>query len=328
MRIFCLVLFCAFTHLVVAQDLLLTPMLDGPCMPGVLGKSPGKGILLEYQLNPNTNLEAKDDPIQRSQVNVNRRFKAKLKIPLINRSHLKMMLGWNYYHEEYQFDPINSSILSNVDGKSLKSSRLSLYLIHSLDSKHYLAFKGVTSFNGDYRGVFNFDNRYLRYDAAFIYGIKPSNMEEWGLGILFRKSFNSTFPVLPFASYNRNFNRKWGVEMVLPVNIKVRHNINPKSLLLFGPEFESRTYSIDVDGINKDASTEYHLRRSEVKFTVAYQYNFAPWFWVEAAGGYTRNFTTRFETTDGSNVIEDQLDLSATNGGFARVGIFISPPRR
>ncbi len=330
-----LVLLLLFAFTVQAQDLVLTPIgADVPCMPGVINKSPGKGLMVSFgQAAPSTNWNNNALPDQDARLNVNRRFKSKIKIPLINKPNLKFMIGWNYYRERFDFshlDPMSQVILSSIDDQSLKSSRLSAYMIYSIDSRHYLGIKAVASYNGDYQGAFNFDKRYTQYNLAILYGTKRDAYNEWGAGLLIRRSFVNNFPVLPFVTYNKTFNRHWGFEGTLPVNARLRYNINEKQLFMFGPQFESRTYSIDVMAADGKSGTEFHMRRAELQLTLSYQHNVAPWVWIEAAGGYSHNFTTRFELPEnaGSSADFQALMLQPSNGVFFRLGLFVTPPRK
>ena len=51
---------------------------------------------------------------------------------------------------------VDTTLLNNIHDRSLKSSRLSLYMIKPINDKYYVAFKGDASFNGDYNGTDQF----------------------------------------------------------------------------------------------------------------------------------------------------------------------------
>ena len=329
--VFSLCLFCSFLSTGIAQDLILTPIGELLCSPGVINKSPGKGLLMEYELNPDIrrrsdNTASLSNP---TKVGVSKRFKLKLKAPLVIKDKFKMLIGWNYYSEQYNFTyngQDNTSIFNNIDDEHLKSSRISLYAIRPINHKYYVAVKAVASYNGDYDGVFEFDKRYTRYDVAGIFGIKKRTNLEWGVGLLVRKSLTKGFPVLPFAVYNHTFNSKWGLETTIPTKVLVRYNINEKSLLLFGPRYESRSYSIDVVNKATNDAAPYTLRRSELRVSLAYDYNIKSWLWLEATTGYVRNFSTRFDI-ERDNIDVGLTKVTPTNGPFFKFGLFLSPPR-
>jgi Domain of unknown function (DUF6268) len=204
-------------------------------------------------------------------------------------------------------------------------------MIKPLNEKFYLAFKGDVSFNGGYDGLIKFDERYLKYNIGLMLGVKPRPDLEWGIGVLFRSSFvRSSVPVLPFGIYNRTFNDKWGIETILPVSIKARYNINAKNLILFGPEYESRSYSLDR--INRGNSntgdfSEFFMKRSELKFAVSYQHQVSDWVWFNAQAGYSHNFNTSFTEIDLKGIELPAVIVAPADGVFFKVGVFVSPPK-
>ncbi len=317
------IIFLSFT---LAQDLVLSPMPSVNCQPGVINKSPSKGISFEYGLIPNLQLRNQNtfDISNPTKIGVSKQFKFKLKAPILLKDNLKLLAGWNYAGEEYSFDYLgteNGGLFNSVDDIHLKSSSLSLYLIKSINHKYYFAAKAQASFNGDYDGMFNFDQRYASYNLATIFGVKKRANVEWGVGLLFRHGPNTNLPVLPFGIYNHTFNDKWGIEATIPSSIKGRYNINKKNILLFGPEFESRSYA--VDNLGKE-SEPYFLRRSELRFAVNYQRHLGSWFWLELSTGYTHNFTTSLEI-DNMSGLNAPANFNTSSSPFFKVGVFISP---
>ncbi len=314
-----------------AQDLILTPLGETLCLPGVINKSPSKGLNLEYGLNPNVSLRSENSTSnsEPTKIDVNHRYTIKLKAPILNKEKFKMLIGWNYYGELYNFDEIgidNAQIFNTINGKHLKSSRISLYLVKPINHKYYFALKAVASYNGDYKGMFNFDKRYARYDVATIFGIKKRSNLEWGVGLLFRKNFNNSFPVIPFAIYNHTFNSKWGIETTIPTSFMLRHNISDKHNFLIGPQFESRIYSINVEDEVSNELDPFHMRRSEWRLALRYQRNIKSWLWTEAATGYVQNFNTRFEEIE-NGTDPDPIRVKPSNGVFFKLGLFLSPPK-
>ncbi len=325
----CLFLSC-LVKLVSAQDLVLSPLGGSFCKPGVVGKSPSKGIVLDYTLLPNIKVSPnKNEVTQRIS---SHRFKFKLKVPIIHKPKFTLLVGFAHYREKYDVSNLSNgelSVLNTINDRTLKSSRLSLYMIKPINNKIYLALKADASFNGDYNGIINFDKRYLKYNIGLLVGIKSRPDVEWGMGLLFRSSFiRSSVPVLPFGIYNRTFNEKWGIEAILPVSLKVRYNINPKSLILFGPEYESRSYSLDnINNGGNNAYSESFMKRSEMKFSVTFERQISNWIWLNAQTGYSHNFNTSFTEIDIEGTTLPVAVVSPADGVFFKVGIFISPPK-
>ena len=324
-----------FVNLAFAQDLVLSPIGETFCKPGVVGKSPSKGLVFDYTVLPNIKVYPFKNGIQdlNPQNLSSNRLSFKLKAPIIYKKSFTMLVGFAHYRESYEVSRLangDETILNSINERSLKSSRLSLYMIKPVNNKIYMAFKADASFNGDYKGLISFNSRYVKYNVALILGVKPRPDIEWGAGLLFRSSFvRSSVPVLPFGIYNRTFNEKWGIETVLPVSIKGRYRINTKSLLLFGPEYESRTYSLDNinSGTPHSNFSEFFMKRSELKFAVSYQRQLTNWIWLNAQTGYSHNFNTRFTEIDFKGTILPEVMVAPADGVFFKVGIFVSPPK-
>ena len=325
-------------NFVSAQDLVISPISGSFCKPGVVGKSPSKGILFDYTMLPNIKVNPYNKGIKdlNTQNTSSNRFRFKMKVPIIHKPNFTLLLGFAHYREEYHVSDLSNgelSILNAIHDQSLKSSRLSINILKPLNEKVYLAFKGDASFNGDYNGIISFDNRYLKYNIGLLVGVKPRPDIEWGAGLLFRSSFvKSSIPVLPFAIYNRTFNEKWGIETILPVSIKARYNFNPKNLILFGPEYESRSYSLgninSATSNNTGNISEFFMKRSELKFSVTYEHQISDWVWFNVQTGYSHNFNTSFTEIDFKGQTLPVSVVSPADGVFFKVGVFISPPRK
>ena len=325
---------CFFIKFISAQDLVLSPIGETFCKPGVVGKSPSKGILLDYTYLPSINVYPYNDGITKSnpQKIASNRLSFKLKVPVIHKPSFTLLVGFAHYREEYKVSNFNNgeiSILNSVHDQSLKSSRFSLNMLKPINEKYYLAFKGDVSFNGDYNGLISFDDQYMKFNIGLLFGVKPSLNVEWGAGLLFRTSFiQSSIPVLPFGIYNHTFNDKWGIEAIVPVSIKARYNINSRNLILFGPEYESRSYSLNDINYNGSGSSQYFMKRSELKFSVAFERQVSDWVWLTAQTGYSHNFNTSFSEVDFKGKVLPVETVSPADGMFFKVGIFVSPPRR
>lgn len=334
MRFAIFLYFSFFVTLVSAQDLVLSPIGEAICKPGVIGKGPGKGVVLNYGFRPDINMYSSKSGAndKLSQKHSSSQLHFKLKIPVLYKGNVKLLLGLSHYREAYDVSRLNNgdiSILNNIHGKTLKNTDLSVYLIKPINHKVYVAFKGQASFNGDYDGLIQFNERYLKYNVGLIVGVKPRPEVEWGGGLLFRTSFTGTsYPVLPFGIYNRTFNEKWGIETVLPISIKARYTVNPKSYIFFGPEYQSRSYSLDrIKNANQNSLDELIMKGSEVRFYVEYQRQVTRWVWFNAQAGYSYNLNTKFTEFDAFGNKQPTVIMSPNDGVIFKFGLFLSPPK-
>lgn len=295
------------------------------CSPGVINKSRGKGLLIQYGVTSGGRYtpDQVDAGIAPSNVNRVGLLKVRLKIPLLVKPKTKFLVGVDHFREKYHFDFVQPKFeeeLRLINGTTLKASRITGYLIQSLGETNYIGVQARLGFNGNYQPLVDTDDFYSQYRISALWGIKKRDDLEWGLGIFYSNNFNRQ-RILPFLLYNRTFNERWGIEAAFPVSILMRYNFNPRDLILFGPEFVSYRYAIKNDGPGRD----FYFRHSEIQLAAKYEREITPWVWASVHGGFQINFDSEFENAaDPSEVFEPDL----RTGVFLKFGIFLSPPDR
>lgn len=315
-------LFC--TKLSIKAQEILTPIKDF-CHPGVLDKSPGKGVAIEYGYFPGYRQTSSDT--DDSRVNVNHHFLAKFKIPIINKEKLKFLVGARYFEESYHFDNPEKEddwLFYNMDGKKLKSHRFSAYLSRSFGYQTYVGLKAELSLNGDYDSFLSMDKRYRESVLVGILGRKKNAYKEWGLGLVTRMGYRGVV-TFPFLIYNQTFNDRWGIEATLPVKCMIRYRFNSSALILFGGEMASRNYSVDFEkGNTHDPIGQYTIVNPEGQLNIAFQRKLSDWIWMEAKTGYVQYLKSPI---DGKEQVSDiDFQVNKRSSGFLKVGLFLSPP--
>ncbi len=298
------------------------------CTPGIINKSRSRGLEISYNLLQGGELDNAEGVFQEpyNRLKSLEALNIKVKIPLILKDGLKVLAGYSYQPEMYRFSRVGASyneVFTHINNTRLKSNSFALYATKPIDEKYYAGLRIKASFNGDYEGWVDSDAQYMSYNATGIFGVKESNDLEWGLGVYYSKSFRST-RLLPILMYNRNFNSRWGLETVFPVVIMGRYNINPRSILLFGSEYNSRSYAIDVEQ-GYPQPTHYHLNHSELRLLFSLERRLVPWVWFNLEGGYQFNFNTGLAD---KTFEQNSFKIDPANNLFFKVGIFLSPPDR
>lgn len=301
------------------------------CRPGVINKSAGRGILLQRRLTGGQYLApdmGKVDGVNASDVARVDRIKGKIKIPLVNAVDLKVLLGYEYARETFHFNRIGyyqQDVFLSLHDNPLHTNKYSLYITKSFDDKYYAGLRLRTSYRGDHEKMINFDGRYATYSALAAFGIKPRDDLEYGFGLTYSRGFFNT-TLLPFGIYNQTFNDKWGIETVLPVSIMMRYNFAPKSLLLFGVEYQSKSYSVDIyqQAKRDEAPVPYHFRHAEIAWKATYDEHLFSWVWFTAEAGYQIPLNSRFDNTQDAT---SNFRTRTTPQPFFNVGFFVSPSR-
>ncbi len=305
---------------------------SGPtlCDPGIDNKSRGRGFEVSYNYFAGGPINGSSElgGVLPQELDYFQRLNVKLKIPLLNKPGFKLLLGYDYQPEIYAFGNSQllskeSSYFSTIDTRKLNSNGFGVYFLKPIDDRTYVGGRLKMRLNGDYTNWVDFDQRYAAYNATFLYGVKKSDDFEWGVGAAFSHNFRRTL-ALPFIMYNRNFSDKWGIEAVFPAQIKGRYNVDKSTILLFGYEFNSNSYSVDMPGRTLEEGTSiYHFNHSEIQTGISLERRVVPWVWLNAKVGYQWNFNTRLEATQSG---QTSYELRPGNAPYLKLGFFLSPP--
>lgn len=295
------------------------------CTPGVINKSPGKGLLIEYKLTSGGNFTPDEVAvgINPSKVSSLSRLRLRLKIPIIIKPKTKFLLGVDHFKEQYQLNfiqPAFAQQLNLIDGAALKSSRLTAYLLQSINEKNYIGIQARVAYNGNYSGLVKTDNYYRQIRFSAIWGIKKREDLEWGIGVVYSGNYTRKI-ALPFFIYNRTYNEHWGLEAAFPVSVLMRYNFNPRTLLLFGPEFSSAAYALR--GETPLPNEAYYFKHTALNFGAKLERELSPWVWMNIHAGLQINFDSEYQTVANSSEL---FEPDLITGAFLKIGLFLSPP--
>ena len=298
------------------------------CKPGINDKTRSKGLSLSYGWINSGTYVAEETTTFAAPASILDNFshlEFKLKIPIVLKDRTKVLLGYKYYTEFYNFGRVGqdyAETFTELSQRNLKSNEYSLIISHSLNDKNYLGIRYKYATNGDYAGWTDFDSRYAIHNFMGVYGTKKSEDFEWGIGLIISSSFRRN-TALPFLLYNRNFNKKWGIESLFPANLFLRYNVDAQTIGLFGIEYNSKSYRIDAENIANEV-IDYAFNHSELIISFSAERHLRSWFWANMKIGYQNNFSSDFENKSTSAVF---FQAEPGNGLYFRVGLFLSPTR-
>jgi len=259
------------------------------CKPGVANKSRSRGLSISYGLANSGNYKAEGATptfsTPTSSLNRLNHFEFKIKVPVVLKERTKVLLGYKYYLESYDFNAVGvdfSETFRTLDNFRLKSNNYSIILSHSLNEKNYLIFRYQYATNGNYDDWTSFDNKYAIHGFLGTYAIKKSEDFEWGVGLFYSNSFRASinFPI-PFLLYNKNFNPKWGIEAMFPVNVFLRHNIGTASLATIGAEYNSKSFRLDVEDTLVPENLDYAYNHAAFLLSASWERHLTSWFWAK-----------------------------------------------
>jgi len=313
---------------------------DSYCDPTVNGLARPIGISFEYEKILNYNITSHSNvdgyPDGEGAVNSNRRIKLKFKVPVINKDHFKFAMGFRYSHEEFRFESPNELdylFYQNLENKPLRSIGSDFYFMLPRKNNTFFALALNLSINGDYfqKSTSFFD--YLKVSVAPVFGIKKHENLIYGFGFAYSYVFGDP-SITPVITYMHTFNKKWGIEAILPFEAKVRYNINPGSFLYAGAKIRGASYQVHLDDAILDDIRMVELRNSEMKLFVSLRQEISDFLWFSVNAGYRYNINFNIADSNHNRSAtnffgrEYLLESNLDNAFFFNVSLDIVPPRK
>ncbi len=273
------------------------------CNPKIFNLSPQRFISLQYdgQLGYDMRLSpvgsyAEDDVApdgESARATFTGGVRIGANIPVISRNSIVWQLGANYWETGYWMDNQESAIggaglLGELDRTGLRTAGLNTTLFKPLSEYSFLLFQGSADLSGNYTLQNMQSLRYLRYSAAAIWGRRPNDRKQWGVGIArtYRVGEMNYIPVVMFNYTSPN--RKWGTEILFPARAHFRRTFNPRTLVLAGYELEGQSYRIDY---LSDTERSLEIRRGELRTRVEFQRQITGFIWLSAQVGWRYNWS-------------------------------------
>ena len=279
------------------------------CSPKIEGLSPAKLISIGYDYQGGYGLgagaftnKASDYSWTPDSVNVlnSRGLRLGFNIPVVSRTNLVWQMGANYWEQRYAIEglngePSNSShpLIQSLQENGLRTLGVNTTLFKPLDDRRFLLFQGSADLNGDFSLPGLMPLKYLKYSAALIYGIRPNEKKQWGLGIArtYRVGELNYIPVFLFNWTDRS--NKWGSEILIPARAHVRYTFNPRNMLFGGFELEGQSYRLwDSPSLMSYnlRGEDLEIRRGEIRLRAMYEFSLKDFVWMSVQAGYRINY--------------------------------------
>lgn len=324
-------LFSMMQNNIWAQEIFTWSKETGYCKPSVAGLPRAKAFIFKYELQPDYKITstAKDGNFQNSQgyIDRNRRLDFRLRFPIINKPAITIAAGFKYSREEFRFEdyPTSSAFYNNLEDRDLKSIGAHLYVIKPTRSNRYFILRAGFDFNGDYPSDHINAGEFIKFSIAPLIGWKRNENLSYAVGFSYGYAFGRPL-IYPVFSYNKNFNCNWGIESLLPVNIRLRYTKNEKNYFYAGFELQGHSYRLHNSDTVFKPYDRLHLFHSELRFVVTYEREIHDWLWFGIEGGVRHNLS--FNVTNGPKTNADViLENKLSGAGIINASIFIVPPR-
>jgi len=278
------------------------------CSPKIEGLSPAKLISigydyqLGYDMSADTLNSIQTGPggsnlgHQDARVLSSHGLRLGFNIPVISKTNLVWQLGANYWEQRYNFADeasLSNPMLKSLSAYGLKTAGISTTLFKPLDDKQFILFQGSADYSGNYTLKDMMPLNYLKYSAALIYGKRPTELKQWGVGVArtYRVGEINYIPVVLFNM--TDVQNKWGTEILFPARAHVRRTINSRNMLFAGYELEGQSYrmwntsSTDAYQMRDD---ELEIRRGEIRLRMVYEFSLKEFIWMSVQAGYRINY--------------------------------------
>lgn len=278
------------------------------CSPKIEGLSPAKLISigydyqLGYDMSADTLHSIQTGPggfnlgPQDARVLSSHGLRVGFNIPVISKTNLVWQLGANYWEQRYNFADeasLSNPMLKSLSAYGLKTAGISTTLFKPLDDKQFILFQGSADYSGNYTLKDMMPLNYLKYSAALIYGKRPTELKQWGVGVArtYRVGEINYIPVVLFNM--TDVQNKWGTEILFPARAHVRRTINSRNMLFAGYELEGQSYRMwntsSTDGYQM-RDDELEIRRGEIRLRMVYEFSLKDFIWMSIQAGYRINY--------------------------------------
>lgn len=297
------------------------------CTQKVLNQTPTRIISLGYEYHgsfdmPNVaNFKAMPMTVPINQVSA---LKAQVNVPVISNNRFIWQLGANYWGSRFQpTNPDMNSFANQLATHTLLTAGLNSTIFKPLNETNFLILQASADVNGIFHTADAINSEAWTVSATAIYGWKKSekNMIGTGLARTYRAGRLLYIPVL---FWNKTFNDKWGMELLLPARGFIRYNFSTASMLQAGFELEGNQFWIKSPVASNQAA---FLQRGELKPRIMWDKKLTGFLWLNLQAGIRYNY--RFDVMSEYDAKEDtQLIFSSKLGNpfFFNISLnFVSP---
>lgn len=272
------------------------------CSPKIEGLSPAKLISIgfDFQGPYQMNLDTFNNDINqgfpengKSTITSGARFACN--IPVVSKTSLVWQMGANYWESGYRIQDkgalpvgyVENPMLKSLYANGLRTMGINTTIFKPLNDKKFLLFQGSADMSGDYNWNL-MPAKYMKYSAALIYGKRPSERKQWGVGLArtYRAGELNYIPIIFFN--HTDAANKWGSEVLFPARAHVRRTINSRNMLFAGYELEGQSYRLyRMESIRNQ---DLEIRRAEIRLRAVYEFSLKDFIWMSVQAGYRLNY--------------------------------------
>jgi hypothetical protein len=275
------------------------------CTQKVLNQTPQRIISIGYDYNagfhmPGVRFSESSPFAQDFHVNQVSMLRAQVNVPVIANTKLIWQLGANYWSSQFVFEnEKNNSFAKTLQANALVSTGINSTIFKPLNDRNFLILQASADLNGVFPKLGDINAKALTLSATGIYGWKTSESNMIGTGIA-RTYRAGRLIYIPVVLWNKTFNDRWGMELLLPAKGFVRYNFSTSSMLQVGFELEGNQFYTRMP---QSKNGEVYIQRGEFKPRIMWDKKITGFLWFNVQAGLRYNY--RFDVMNKSNGKED-----------------------
>lgn len=295
----------------------------------VLNQTPQRILSIGYEYQggfsmPGVPLDPMLPAFQNLQVNRVSAIRAQANIPVVSTNKIIWQLGANYWSSQFNVSPSGGTSFGNrLNNDAMTSVGINTTIFKPISERNFLIFQASADANGLFQKLSDVNHQAITLSGTIIYGWKTSEKNMIGTGIS-RTYRAGQLLHIPVLLWNKTFNDRWGMELLLPARGHLRYNISTSNILQLGFELEGNQFWMNLPNSRNGA---VFLQRGELKPRISWDKKISGFVWFSAQAGLRYNW--RFDVMNQYNgKSKDQLYFTSNLGNpmFFNIGLhFVSP---
>lgn len=264
------------------------------CTQKVINQTPQRVVSLGYEYQGSFHMpDVRLSPMLPAQrdlhINNVSSVRAQVNIPVISNNRIIWQLGANYWGSKFAVkDPGNIRFAQALDEHQMISAGLNTTIFKPLNEKNFLILQASADLNGIFQSFNDINNKALTISGTAIYGWKTSEKNMIGTGIS-RTYRAGQLIYVPVLLWNKTFNDRWGMELLLPARGHIRYNFSTSSILQAGFELEGNQFWMSLPGVN-NTNQSFFVQRGELKPRIMWDKKINGFIWFNVQVGMRSNW--------------------------------------
>ncbi len=201
------------------------------------------------------------------------------------------------------------------NGTAFHAINASSTMFKPLNEKHFIIVNVGLEINGNTASIKKLGTRNLFGSGLLMYGTKKNYNNMWAFGVSRSYRLGRVIHV-PAVLWNKNFNKKWGMEMLLPSKLLFRYAPNKKTIFNGGVELEGNQFAI-ANNFNPVDNSFFQRGEIRPKFGLETMLNKNMRFMANA--GFRIN--GRFNIADNYDGKRLLIENSPNTNAFVNIGV-------